>query len=38
MAMSDPKYTGHAKSFALQTFHGIHNKILTEEYERLGNK
>jgi hypothetical protein len=36
--MSDPKYTGHAKPFPLQTFHGTHNKILTEESERLDNK
>ena len=38
MAISNPKYTGHAKPFALQTFHGTRNKGLTEEYERPGNK
>jgi len=38
VAMSDPKYNGHAKPFALQTIHGTHNKILTEKSERVGNK
>jgi len=38
VAMSNPKYNGHTKPLALQSIHGTHNKILTEESERLGNK